>query len=199
MFCPTHFLTLDPDCMDYKPSTYSLKTRFKINAAGLGGGQQHCWEVQLQGGSLQRLVWGLHSPDATVLTWTGADPPRFKRGRLQGPRVELPSRCPENMQAGVKPPTLPQRGQWKLKGKAALYQQRLRFWDAPRMSRYHWQPSTTEWVRCTWTFVPEDALFSALRHPSLSPLSPRLQGSALSLVVIWDDLNNQHRVPTTGS
>ena len=26
----------------HKPSTYFLKTRFKINAAGLGGGQQHC-------------------------------------------------------------------------------------------------------------------------------------------------------------
>lgn len=109
------------------------------------------------------------------------DPLGFKRGRLQRPRARAAQTIllRTHRQRGSHQ-HCHQRGQWKLKQKAALRQwwQRLRFWDASRMPRHYWRPSTTRRIRRTWTLVPEDALFSVLLHPSLSPLSP--QASRLS-------------------
>lgn len=88
MSLPCTFLTLDPDCMDYKPSTYFLKTRFKINAAGLGGGNSLAEKCSFRV-VLYRGCYG----DCMVLMplfpkqhKQKPNPLRFKTGRLKGPR-----------------------------------------------------------------------------------------------------------------
>ena len=70
-------------------------------------------------------------------SWTHSD---SREEGCRAPGVELPSPSSWEHAGSGEATNTAQRGQWKLKGKAALYQRRRRFWDAPRMSWYQWQP-----------------------------------------------------------